>query len=96
MTRQILINSNGAGRRFHDHPVSGDVLLSDHVLNAYSRAGGISGVLDQGYLSAIQSADYFAVNEEFSVQQPRHPGIGQAIYVPAGTGKSFPVQRDGD
>ena len=44
---------------------SGDVLLSDHVLNAYSRAGGISGVLDQRYLSAIQSADYFAVNEEF-------------------------------
>lgn len=44
---------------------SGDVLLSDHVLNAYSRAGGISGVLDQGYLSAIQSADFFAVNEEF-------------------------------
>ena len=44
---------------------SGDVLLSDHVLNAYSRAGGISGVLDSGYLSAIQSADYFAVNEEF-------------------------------
>ncbi len=44
---------------------SGDILLSDHVLNAYSRSGGISGVLDQGYLSAIQSADYFAVNEEF-------------------------------
>ena len=44
---------------------SGDVLLSDHVLNAYSRAGGISGVLDSGYLSAIQAADYFAVNEEF-------------------------------
>lgn len=44
---------------------SGDVLLSDHVLNAYSRAGGISGVLDQGYLSAIRSVDYFAVNEEF-------------------------------
>ena len=44
---------------------SGDVLLSDHILNAYSRAGGISGVLDQRYLSAIQSADYFAVNEEF-------------------------------
>lgn len=44
---------------------SGDVLLSDHVLNAYSRAGGISGVLDPGYLSEIQSADYFAVNEEF-------------------------------
>ncbi len=44
---------------------SGDVLLSDHVLNAYSRAGGISGVLDRGYLSAIGSVDYFAVNEEF-------------------------------
>ena len=44
---------------------SGDILLSDHVLNAYSRSGGIAGVLDQGYLSAIQSADYFAVNEEF-------------------------------
>ena len=44
---------------------SGDVLLSDHVLNAYSRSDGISGVLDQGYLSTIQSADYFAVNEEF-------------------------------
>lgn len=44
---------------------SGDVLLSDHVLNAYSRAGGISGVLDGGYLNAIQSADYFVVNEEF-------------------------------
>lgn len=44
---------------------SGDILLSDHVLNAYSRSGGILGVLDQGYLSAIQSADYFAVNEEF-------------------------------
>ncbi len=44
---------------------SGDVLLSDHVLNAYSRAGGISGVLDDAYRNAIQSADYFAVNEEF-------------------------------
>ena len=44
---------------------SGDVLLSDHVLNAYSRAGGISGVLDQNYRNAIQSVDYFAVNEEF-------------------------------
>lgn len=44
---------------------SGDVLLSDHVLNAYSRAGGISGVLDPWYRNAIQSADYFTVNEEF-------------------------------
>lgn len=44
---------------------SGDVLLSDHVLNAYNRAGNITGVLDSGYLGAIQAADYFAVNEEF-------------------------------
>ncbi|WP_432629845.1 CapA family protein [Brotaphodocola sp.] len=44
---------------------SGDVLLSDHVLNAYQRAGGISGVLDQGYRDLITNADYFMVNEEF-------------------------------
>lgn len=44
---------------------SGDVLLSDHVLNAYQRAGGISGVLDQGYRDLIANADYFMVNEEF-------------------------------
>lgn len=44
---------------------SGDVLLSDHVLNAYQRAGGVSGVLDQGYRSLIAGADYFMVNEEF-------------------------------
>ncbi|WP_432627046.1 CapA family protein [Brotaphodocola sp.] len=44
---------------------SGDVLLSDHVLSAYQRAGGVSGVLDQGYRSLIAGADYFMVNEEF-------------------------------
>lgn len=44
---------------------SGDVLLSDHVLNACQRAGGISGVLDQGYRDLIANADYFMVNEEF-------------------------------
>nr|WP_243009238.1 CapA family protein [Clostridium sp. AM58-1XD] len=43
----------------------GDVLLSDHVLNAYEKAGGIHGVLDEGYRQAIQEADFFMVNQEF-------------------------------
>lgn len=44
---------------------SGDIYLSNHVLNAYDQAGGISGVLDDGFRSVIQNADYFAANEEF-------------------------------
>ncbi|MDD3253557.1 MAG: CapA family protein [Lachnospiraceae bacterium] len=43
----------------------GDVLLSSHVLNAYEKAGGIAGVLDEGYRQAIGGADFFMVNEEF-------------------------------
>ncbi len=43
----------------------GDVLLSDHVLQAYSHAGGIEGVLDEGYRQAIADADFFMVNQEF-------------------------------
>lgn len=43
----------------------GDVLLSSHVLNAYDTAGGIHGVLDEGYRSAIGAADFFMVNQEF-------------------------------
>lgn len=43
----------------------GDVLLSDHVLNAWQQAGGISGVLDEHYRALIADADYFVVNEEF-------------------------------
>lgn len=45
--------------------IAGDVLFSDHVLNAYESARGISGVLDEGFRSDIDSADFFAVNEEF-------------------------------
>lgn len=45
--------------------IAGDVLFSDHVLNAYESAGGISGVLDEGFRNDIDSADFFAVNEEF-------------------------------
>lgn len=44
---------------------SGDIYLSDHVLNAYDKAGGISGVLDEGFRTAISEADYFAGNQEF-------------------------------
>ena len=44
---------------------SGDIYLSDHVLNAYDKAGGITGVLDDGFRSVIAKADYFAANEEF-------------------------------
>lgn len=43
----------------------GDVLLSNHVLNAYQKGGGIHGVVDEGYRSLIQNADFFMVNEEF-------------------------------
>lgn len=44
---------------------AGDVLLSDHVLNAYRSGGGITGVVDQNLLEEIQKADLFMVNEEF-------------------------------
>ncbi|MEY8337250.1 CapA family protein [Lachnospiraceae bacterium 62-35] len=43
----------------------GDVFLSSHVLSAYESAGGIHGVLDQGYRDAIETCDFFMVNEEF-------------------------------
>lgn len=44
---------------------SGDVLLSNHVLNAYDKAGGIQGVLDEAYQKQIHEADFFLVNQEF-------------------------------
>lgn len=44
---------------------AGDVLLSSHVLNAYDKAGGIEGVLDDGIRSEIEKADIFMVNQEF-------------------------------
>lgn len=44
---------------------AGDVYLSDHVLEAYDAAGGIDGVLSQGYQTEIRVADYFVTNEEF-------------------------------
>lgn len=44
---------------------AGDVYLSDHVLNAYDKAGGIHGVLDNGIRAEIEAADIFMVNMEF-------------------------------
>lgn len=44
---------------------AGDVLLSDHVLNAYDQAGGIHGVLDTAYQDQIAHTDFFLVNQEF-------------------------------
>ena len=44
---------------------AGDVLLSDHVLNAYDQAGGIHGVLDTAYQDRIAHTDFFLVNQEF-------------------------------
>lgn len=44
---------------------AGDVYLSNHVLNAYDKAGGIHGVLDEGIRAEIEAADIFMVNQEF-------------------------------
>lgn len=44
---------------------AGDILLSDHVLGAYHKAGSIDGVVDQTYQSVIDSSDVFMVNQEF-------------------------------
>lgn len=43
----------------------GDVYFSSHVLEAYNKAGGIHGVLDEGYRAEIAASDIFMVNEEF-------------------------------
>lgn len=44
---------------------AGDIYLSDFVLNAYDKAGGISGVLDEGLRAEIEGADLFIANQEF-------------------------------
>lgn len=43
----------------------GDVYLSNHVLSAYDKAGGIHGVLDQKIQEQIKESDIFMVNQEF-------------------------------
>lgn len=44
---------------------AGDVLLSDHVRNAYQQSGGVGGVLDDKFREEIEAADFFMVNQEF-------------------------------
>lgn len=44
---------------------AGDILLSNHVTTAYDNAGGINGVLDEGYQAEISQSDIFMANEEF-------------------------------
>lgn len=44
---------------------AGDVLLSNHVINAYDKSGGIHGVLDDGFRGEISQSDIFMVNQEF-------------------------------
>lgn len=48
---------------------AGDVYFSNHVLNAYDKAGGIHGVLDEGIRAEIDKADIFMVNQEFPFTQ---------------------------
>ncbi|MCD8222057.1 MAG: CapA family protein [Clostridiales bacterium] len=52
---------------------AGDIYLSEYVLDAYQRAGGISGVLDAGYRREIQNADLFFANEEFAFSDRGEP-----------------------
>lgn len=54
---------------------SGDILLSDHVMNAYKN-GGIRSVLDSQFQSVIDESDIFMANEEFSFQYPGNAGRG--------------------
>ena len=44
---------------------AGDVYFSNHVMNAYNQAGGITGVLDDAIRQEIEAADIFMVNQEF-------------------------------
>lgn len=44
---------------------AGDILLSNHVINAYDKAGGIQGILGEGFRSEINQADIFMANQEF-------------------------------
>ena len=60
---------------------AGDIYLSEHVLNAYERGGGIEGVLDSGFLQTIEQADIYG-KPGISLQQPGNAGDGQAVYVP--------------
>lgn len=61
--------SGGIAPETEEDPIvllfAGDVYLSNHVLNAYERGGGIQGVLDERIRQEIEEADLFMVNQEF-------------------------------
>ncbi|WP_306583571.1 CapA family protein, partial [Enterocloster bolteae] len=59
----------GTGTSDEDSPLklvfAGDILLSDHVLGAYRKAGNRVGVVDGGFRQVIDGSDIFMANEEF-------------------------------
>ncbi|GAA6269729.1 CapA family protein [Enterocloster alcoholdehydrogenati] len=67
--QEIFIQNENEEEAREDAPVrlvfAGDILLSDHVLNAYSKGGGIRGILDSGFQKMIDESDIFMANEEF-------------------------------
>ena len=44
---------------------AGDIYLSDHVLGAWQRGNGITGVLDDSFRQEIEESDIFMANQEF-------------------------------
>ena len=61
----MQLAEDGAGDGTIRFVFAGDVLLSDHVLNAYNKTGDITGVLDEGLRQEISLGDIFMVNQEF-------------------------------
>ena len=52
---------------------AGDIYFSDHVLNAYDRAGGIGGVLGESLRETIAESDIFMANLEFPFSERGTP-----------------------
>lgn len=61
----ILQEENDADEAGVSLLFAGDIYLSGHVLNAYDKAGGIHGVLDERLRVEIETADIFMANQEF-------------------------------
>lgn len=63
--RRLLANAETESEESTVLVFAGDIYLSEFVLNAYDRAGGIAGVLDEGLRAEIEGADLFIANQEF-------------------------------
>ncbi len=66
----VAIEAGAIGTDTSSDPVeivfAGDIYLSDHVMEAFERAGNdLSGVVSADYQNVINEADYFVANEEF-------------------------------